>query len=231
MDKHAVHDGMGNPAGCRPGFLFSGDAAARGQVRAAYDEMVTRATSAWHPPARDAAAASDPAALMRNIGEPSEGERMARHLLGPEEAASRRAASYEAYKASLASAWQYQPSNRPWRPPGPLVALAEAVASITSQPPPYTASSAPPYVDPRSAPGNYTGLLMRGGDAAQPDQSWRPEEMRKRRQLSASEAERMKTATWKERDTQLANAWRAGGSAPSRADEIERQREQWTAER
>jgi hypothetical protein len=44
-------------------------------------------------------------------------------------------------------------------------------------------------------------------------------------------AQAKRDAVWEQYRNDLGNAWRQGRTDPSRADEIERQRQRWTAER
>ena len=56
-----VHDGLGGPAGRRPGYLFSNDHAAATAYEMAYQEYKTRVSDAWRKPAAEQPSTPAPA--------------------------------------------------------------------------------------------------------------------------------------------------------------------------
>ena len=49
-DSHTLHDGLGNAAGNKPGYVFAADASARATLRDAYDQYDQDAANAWCTP-------------------------------------------------------------------------------------------------------------------------------------------------------------------------------------
>ena len=225
-----IHNGLNGISGYASGYCF--DSAplpslrdydvARSKAIAARDSHEAQLRNAWRRPVRDDDGASGPGPAPQGVVDPDEPdpqENLNLHLTEAQSAA-KRLASYQAYKAQLSQSWQYNPSATPWKAPGPLIALAEALATITRQPAPYTNSSAPPYSSSLSPAGARNEYTIAHGDAAEPDLGSRPREM------TAAQNEKFREQTFRRRDADLSNAWRNGGVAdPRRAVSIRRETE------
>jgi hypothetical protein len=92
-----LHDGTGNPAGQRRGYVFGGNVEHRQRAADAYDERTTRLQNEWRSPA---------AAAERNETQ-LEAWRKPRARPGlRQDAATDRAAAYAAYVQRIENGWR-----------------------------------------------------------------------------------------------------------------------------
>jgi hypothetical protein len=92
-----LHDGLGNPAGHKRGYVFGGNAEQRQRAADAYDERTTRLQEAWRSPA---------GAAERNEAQLEAWRRPGARPGLSQDAAADRAAAHAAYVQRIQNAWR-----------------------------------------------------------------------------------------------------------------------------
>jgi hypothetical protein len=96
-DGLCFHDGMGNPAGHKPGYVLGGNAEQQKRTAEAYHERTTQLQNAWRSPAEAAKRNETQLEAWRRPGA-SPGLR--------QDAAADRAAAYAGYVQRIQNAWR-----------------------------------------------------------------------------------------------------------------------------
>ena len=96
-DGLRLHDGTGNPAGHKRGYVFGGNAEQRQRVAEAYDERTARIQNAWREP---------PARAERNERQLETWRQPGARPGLRQDAATDRAAAYAAYVQRIQNAWR-----------------------------------------------------------------------------------------------------------------------------